>query len=174
MNGDALRRAPFMYHPFTVLAAALVAAVAAAGLVTVVFDGDLEWFLLYYFVPIGVPFVAFLFDRAERRALLTRAQWLVDAPLVALALTRAVVPVPLISGHALFLAYAVLTTRSWVGRLTATVILIQVAYIKIALWHDPTVFGGALLGVATAWVFGRCAQARDQRRNAGRNTLNAP
>ncbi len=160
MKSAALQRAPFLYHPITVSAAALIAALAVAGLVKIVFDGELEWFLLYYFVPIGVPFVAFLFDRAERRALLTRAQWLVDGPLVALALTRAVFPVPFISGHALFLAYAVLTTRSWVGRLTAAVILIQVAYIKIALWHDPTVFGGALLGVATAWVFGRLAGGR--------------
>lgn len=158
MTTDAIhpsRRGRLVFHPATVLGVALLAALAAAALVKAVFDGELEWFLLYYFVPIGVPFVAFLFDRAERRAGLTRAQWLVDGPLVALALTRAVFPVPFISGHALFLAYALLTTRSWVGRLTAAVILLQVAYIKIALWHDPTVFGGALLGAAAAWVYTR-------------------
>lgn len=158
--GERLRRfGP--YHPGVVLAAAAIAALVTAAIVMLLFEGELEWFLLYYFVPIGVPFVAFLFDRAERRATLMRGQWLVDVPLVALALTRAVVPVPLISGHALFLAYAMLTTRSRVARWTAAAILLQVAYIKIVLWHDPTVFGGALLGAAAAWAFGRLAHVLD-------------
>ncbi len=156
-----------LFHPVVVLGTAVLAALAAAAIVTIVLEGELEWFLLYYSVPIGVPFVAFLFDRAERRATLTRGQWLIDVPLVGLALTRAVVPVPLISGHALFLAYALLTTRSRVARWTAAAVLLQVAYVKIVLWHDPTLFGGALLGAAAAWAFGRLASVFDPPASGG-------
>jgi len=149
-----------LFHPATVLAMALGAALTAAALTTILFDGEREWFILYYSVPIGVPFVAFLCDRAERWEQQARWQWLIDAPLIALALTRAVVPIPLISGHALFLAYALLTTRTAVARSAAAVILIQVAYLKIVLWQDPTVLGGVLLGTVAALAFQRGAKAR--------------
>jgi hypothetical protein len=36
-----------------------------ALLIWLAFDGELQFFLLYYFVPITVPFVAYAFDRAQ-------------------------------------------------------------------------------------------------------------
>lgn len=150
-----------LFHPAVVMAVALGAALVAATLTRIVFDGEREGFILYYSVPIGVPFVAFLFDRAERRAHRSWRLWLVDAPVIALSLTRAVVPIPHISGHVLFLAYTLLTARTAVARWTAAAIMIQVAYLKIVLWQDPTVFGGVLLGAVAALAFRRGAEARE-------------
>lgn len=161
MIGDLLRvNRARIFHPATVLGAALAAALIVGTIVAMALDGEQEWVLLTYVVPIGVPFVAFLFDRAEQRGTLSVRQWVVDVPVIVVALVRAAYPVPFISGHALFLAYALLTTRSWVGRLTAAVILIQVAYIKIVLWHDPTLFGGVIAGVLAATLFTRWTRRR--------------
>ena len=53
----------FIFHPVTVLGVSILAAAIFAVFVNLSFDGDFRWFLLYYFTPIGIPFVAFLFDR---------------------------------------------------------------------------------------------------------------
>lgn len=50
--------------------------------------------------------------------------------------------------------------RTAVARSAAAIILIQVAYLKIVLWQDPTVLGGVLLGTVAALAFQRCAKAR--------------
>ena len=148
-------------RPLFALGIALMAAALFAAAVLTFTHGDLRMHLLTYDVPIGVPFVAFLFDRAERRRDLRRAQWLVDAPTVALALTRSVVPVPLISGHALFLTYAFLTSRSWAVRLTAMIVMLDVAFFKLFVWNSANNFlGGIALGCAAAWLFHRLARQR--------------
>jgi hypothetical protein len=139
----------FFFHPATVLIVALVSAAAFALASYAAFDGDLRDLLVYYFAPIGVPFIAFLFERAERWP---DAPWLIDIPLVIVSFARAAFPIPFISGHALFLSYALLTTRTRVARWTAIVVLIQVAYMKIFVWHDATLFGGIALGIGAAWV----------------------
>ncbi len=58
-------RRQFIFHPITVLVVSLFAATIFAISITLLFEGELRWFLLYYFAPIAIPFVAFLFDRAE-------------------------------------------------------------------------------------------------------------
>jgi hypothetical protein len=146
----------YIFHPVTVLAVALVSAAIFALVSYAAFDGDLRDLLVYYFAPIGVPFVAFLFDRAERWP---DAPWLIDIPLVIVSFARALVPIPFISGHALFLSYAILTTRTRVARWTAIVVLIQVAYMKIFVWHDATLLGGIALGLGAAWVTGMSRQS---------------
>jgi hypothetical protein len=138
-----------IFHPATVLIVALASAAIFAIVSYTSFEGDLRDLLVYYFAPIGVPFIAFLFDRAEHWP---RVPWLMDIPLVILSFARAVFPIPFISGHALFLSYALLTTRTRVARWTALVVLIQVAYMKIFLWHDSTIVGGIVLGILAAWV----------------------
>jgi hypothetical protein len=65
---------------------------------------------------------------------------------------RAILPIPFISGHALFLTYALLTTQTRLARWTAIIILIQVAAIKIFVWHDPTLLGGITVGILAAWA----------------------
>ena len=120
------------------------------------FDGQRRVFWLYYFVPIGVPFVAFLLDRAQRWGILTWRHYPIDVTVVALSLARAAWPVPLISGHTLFLAYALLTTRSVVARVFAALVLVEVFVLKILVWHDwVTWIGGWLVASGAAFAFWR-------------------
>jgi hypothetical protein len=139
----------------TVLGVSMLAAGIAALSIILSFDGSLRWFLLYYFVPIGIPFVAFLFDRAERSGSVSTAAWAVDLVVLIPALLRAFVRLPLVSGHALFLTYCLLTTRSNVARLTAILVLLQVVYLKIFVTHDTALFGGVVVGCLAAFVYRR-------------------
>lgn len=148
-----------IFHPVTVLSVALVSAAIFAIVSYTSFEGELRDLLVYYFAPIGVPFIAFLFERAERWP---HTPWLMDISLVIVSFMRAVFPIPFISGHALFLSYALLTTRTWVARWTALVVLIQVAYVKIFVWHDPTLLGGIVLGIAAAWVTRMSRQSKPE------------
>ena len=139
----------------TVLIIALIAVLIFAFFINLLFDGELRWFLLYYFTPIGIPFVAFLFDRAERRAFASKAAWRIDAVILGLSLARSVILIPIISGHALFLTYALLTSQSKVARITALLVLLEVAYLKIFVWRDPTLIGGVIVGYLTALLYWR-------------------
>ena len=44
--------------------------------------------------------------------------------------------VPYVSGHALFLTYAIMSRGSRVVRVTATLVMIEVIYLKLFVWHD--------------------------------------
>lgn len=150
-------------QPLFVLAASLGAALAFAALV--ILDRELakgpdqHAFFLIYMVPIAAPFVAFLLDRAQRwlfggrmplQAYLPLA---VDVPVVVLGFARALFDVPFISGHALFLAYALLTTRSRTAQVLSVLVLAEVIYFKIFVWQDPTLYGGVLVATAAALIF---------------------
>ena len=152
----------YLFHPVTVLLTSLVAAAIFAFFVILFFDGDFRWFLLYYFTPIGVPFVAFLFDRAERHLLTSKALWVLDLAVVIFALIRAFIRIPFISGHAIFLVYCLLTARSNVVRLTAALVLVQVIYLKIFVTHDTALFGGLLAGCFAALIYQRISQSNVQ------------
>lgn len=145
----------YLFHPVTVLLVSLGAAAIFALLVTLLFDGEFRWFLLYYFTPIGIPFVAFLFDRAEQSILVSKTAWAIDLVVLMLSLIRAFIRIPLISGHALFLVYCSLTARSKVARLTAVLVLVQVIYLKIFVTHDRALFGGLIAGCLAALVYQR-------------------
>jgi hypothetical protein len=133
-----------LVSPFVVLGTAGLFALASV----VFLQGDLRDLLIYYFAPVGVPFVCFLADRLQYPGLP-----LLDVPVLILALLRAAFTIPLISGHSLFLTYALLTTRTWVASITAVVVLVQVVYLKVFAWHDVTIVGGATLGLAAAWLY---------------------
>lgn len=154
MNTNPMRWR-YIFHPMTVLTTAVFATAVFALLVYIIFDGDRRLYVLYYSAPIGIPFVCFVFDRAERYKTTPTALWVVDVAVLLPALTRALVPIPLISGHALFLSFALLTSRSKVARLTASLIMLQVAFMKIFLWHDVTIVGGVLLGGFAALIYRR-------------------
>jgi len=145
----------FLFHPATVLGVSILAAGIFAFLIILFFDGAQRWFLLYYHVPIGIPFVAFLFDRAERYTQATRTSWAIDLTVLVFALLRAFVRLPVISGHAFFLTYCLLTLRSTVARMAAILVLLQVAYLKIFVTHDTALIGGILSGCLAALVYGR-------------------
>ena len=108
------------FRPLGALAISLAGALFLALLTILCTSGTERVFLLYYYVPIAVPFLAYLLERAQRWETLTAVQRAIDLPVLMLALLRAVVPVPLVSGHALFLSYALLTTRGWVARVSGS------------------------------------------------------
>jgi hypothetical protein len=143
----------FIFHPLTVLIVSILAAAVFALFITLLFEGDLRWFLLYYFTPIGIPFVAFLFDRAERYTMVSTLSRVVDLAVLIPALARAFVRLPLISGHALFLVYCLFTSKSKVARLMSVLILFQVAYLKLFVTHDTALFGGVIVGCLAALVY---------------------
>jgi hypothetical protein len=148
-------RRPSIFHPLTVFVVSIVAAGIFALFVTLLFDGESRWFLLYYFTPIGIPFVAFLFDRAEGYSLRSKASWILDLVVLIPALTRMFIRLPLVSGHALFLTYCLLSSRSTVARITAFLVLLQVAYLKIFVTHDTALFGGIIAGCLAALIYRR-------------------
>lgn len=142
-----------VFHPLTVLGTALLAGLLFALFVINRFEGNARSYYLFYFLPIGFPFVAFLFDRVQHLYDYGLLRWTTDLVIVSLALMRAVIAIPFISGHALFLSFALLTTRSWLTRILALLVLGQVTYLKVFVWFDPTLWGGLGLGCLAAVCF---------------------
>jgi hypothetical protein len=160
----------FLFHPLTVLGTALIATLIFALFINLFFKGGPRWFYLYYFAPIGIPFVAFLFERAEHKALASKAGWGIDALIVGLALVRSVILIPIISGHALFLTYAILTSQSKITRITAILVLLEVAYLKIFMWSDATIIGGVVVGSIAAILYGRMGLSDPVARASARSS----
>jgi hypothetical protein len=152
---NRFKQRQYLFHPITVLLASLIAAAIFALLVTVLFTGELRWFLLYYFTPVGIPFVAFVFDRAEHYKSTPKTAWAIDIVVLIPALLRAAILLPLVSGHALFLVYCFLTSRSKMARIMALLVFAQVVYLKIFVTHDTALFGGTLAGCLAAWIYQR-------------------
>lgn len=145
-----------IFHPAVGLICGLGLTLAFALACFYLLDGQELIHFLSYNVPMAVPFTGFVFDRALRYFGKRGNQ----APAIALdgvvllfALLRAVYPLPVISGHALFLSYALITVKSNWARLPVMIVLAGVAYFKIMLWHDPTLLGGAVVGVAAALLW---------------------
>jgi hypothetical protein len=83
-------------------------------------------------------------------------QFAVDGLVVLTAMWRVFGDVPYVSGHALFLTYALLSTRSRVALFAAALVMIEVLYLKFVVWHDwvtPTT--GMVLGSVAALVVRR-------------------
>ncbi len=107
-------------------------------------------------VPIIVPFIAFLFDRAAEILEASPLTFVVDALVVGTAMMRMIGNVPFVSGHALFLTYAMMRPGSLVTRITATVVMLEVVYLKFFVWHDLiTPLTGITLGLVAAFIVRR-------------------
>lgn len=105
----------------------------------------------FYVVPIIVPFVAFLLDRAERIRETSALHLIVDVVVVALSMARIFTDLLPVSGHTLFLTYALLTSRSRVTVIAASLVMLQVIYLKYFVWHDAvTSTAGILLAALTS------------------------
>jgi hypothetical protein len=150
---------PIIFHPITVLLVSCIMALIYSLAIIHLYQGEIRSFLLMYFMPIVIPFIAFLFERVEKRKTLAGRSWIMDGLVIGLSLLRTIIPIPLISGHALFLSYSLLTTKSWITGITAVFVLIEVAYIKVFILHDVTLAGGMILGGAAAFMYAR-AQKR--------------
>lgn len=141
----------FIFHPLIVLGLSLSAAALYALYATLRFPGGSLWGQYFYVTPIVVPFVSFLFDRAARLGRINAIRLIVDGLVVGTAMWRAVGHVPYVSGHALFLTYALLSARTRVARATSAIVMLQVIYLKYVVWGDwitPT--SGIVLGSLAA------------------------
>ena len=120
----------------------------------------------WYVVPIVIPFVAFLFDRFERLRQLNPLHVLVDLIVVVTAVGRVVAHVPFVSGHTLFLTYAIISSRSRVVKITAAIVMAHAAYLKYFVWHDGvTSTTGIILGAIAGFLVLRFGQEAEQPSN---------
>lgn len=149
------------FHPVVVLLLSLAGALLYAVWITWRFSGkDLSGQYIYV-VPIVVPFVAFVLDRVQRLTETTIVSVLMDALVVGTAMMRVIGNVPYVSGHALFLIYAVLRPGSAVTRITAALVMLEVIYLKFFVWHDLiTPLTGTVLAVIAALITRRHENSR--------------
>lgn len=113
-------------------------------------------YLLFYVAPLVAFGPWWLLDRSDVRSTLARGQIAIDVAVVLLSLARmfggSVVP---LSGHALFLTHAAITTRRMALRCIAVGLLGITAWFKLIIWSDSrTLIVGAVLGGASggAWI----------------------
>ncbi len=145
-----LSQVPF--HPFVVT--------TVSGLATLIFvitmlllprfAGEGRFYLFYYHAPIAFVFVTYLFDRAKQARAIRPGRWAIEASVVGLAMSRTFVLVPFISGHALFLAYFILTAFSRLARWVAVLVMLDVIYVKLVFVQDLTLLGGVAVGMLAA------------------------
>ena len=110
----------------------------------------------FYVVPIIVPFVAFILARAERLDETCALRLIIDVVVVGLSVARMFTDILPVSGHSLFLTYAIFTSRSAVTVITASLVMLQVIYLKYFVWHDfVTSTAGLLLGALASYLLSR-------------------
>jgi hypothetical protein len=142
-----------IFHPLAVLLFSLGGAAVYAAWVSWRFPPAKLTDQYVYVVPIVVPFTAFLIDRMEQGRSESLVALVVDAAVVVTAMMRVIGNVPYVSGHALFLTYAVLRRGSLVTRLTAALVMVEVLYLKFFAWHDfITPVTGMMLAAAAALI----------------------
>lgn len=147
-----------IFRPISVLVLSLAGALVYAMWATSRFSGAALTGQYVYVVPIVVPFVAFLSDRAREIREARRLAFVMDALVVGTAMMRVIGNVPFVSGHALFLVYAVLRPGSLVTRVTAGLVMLEVIYLKFFVWHDLiTPLTGAALATFAALITRRYA-----------------
>ena len=147
------------FRPLSVLIFSLSGALLYAAWVTWRFPGANLTSQYVYVVPIVVPFVAFLFDRLGEIGDVSPVAFLVDALVVGTAMMRVVAHVPFVSGHALFLTYAIVRPGSFVTRITSAVVMLEVVYLKFFVWHDfITPITGMTLALVAAFIVRRLSR----------------
>lgn len=124
----------------------------AAGMQWLFAGGDLRLHFIYN-LPIIVPCVAFLFDRGARLKTEGWPEWAIDFVVIATSILRALGVIPLISGHVLFLTYAIARPGSRLTKITAVMVMVEVLYLKIFVWGDSvTPSTGIVAGLAAALI----------------------
>ena len=144
------------FHPVLVLSSAALLMFAYIGFMRWRHPGgDLSNNFMYV-LPIIVPFVAFVFDRAEQFSGARLFELILDSAVVVTSIMRAIGDVPFVSGHALFLSYAIARPGRRLTKITAAAVMIQVLYLKFYVWHDLiTPITGAALGLLAALIVRR-------------------
>jgi hypothetical protein len=118
--------------------------------------------LVLYQAPVIAAFTAFALERIKNYQDTSRRQWIMDSIVVAVAATRALIQLPMISGHAMFLTYAALTTEPGVARWLAAILLVEVVFVKVAYLNDSTWIGGIIVGGLAALASRPVGQLRSE------------
>ncbi len=147
----------FAANPILVLTISGIAALVVSY-VSVCYLRFSTW-TLFYNIPVGVAFLVFSFDRLHVLGRQPLTAYALDAVLLATAITRMFVLVPLYSGHTLFLVYFLGTAHTRLARLIAFAVLVQVAIVKLML-ADGTFVGGAALATAAVFLYRALQQMR--------------
>lgn len=151
-----MRRSRVVFHPLFVLASAALVMFGYAGLMRWRLPGgDLSNHFMYV-LPIIIPCVSFIFDRARHFSAATLSELTIDGAVVVTSFLRMMSLVPLVSGHALFLTYAIARPGSRLTKITATLVMLQVIYLKFLVWHDwVSPITGTILGLSAALIVRR-------------------
>lgn len=116
-----------------------------------------------YVVPIVVPFASFLLDRIEHIHRLRVAGVAIDVLVAGMSMMRAVGAVPFVSGHTLFLTYAIAGPASRVTQITAALVMFETIYLKYFVWHDPiSSTAGIVLGTIAALLARKVGSRREE------------
>jgi len=151
-----MRQNEIDFHPVTVSVFALLGVLSYAAWMRWRFPGGDLSHHYFYVLPIIVPFVAFLFSRAQGFRQAGLLELSIDTLVVIASISRMLGYVPLISGHALFLTYAIARPGSRLTRITAALVMLQVIYLKFFIWHDLiTPVTGIILGVIAGFIVRR-------------------
>jgi len=165
-SGSSLKIRSWLFHPFVVLLLSIAGALLYAVWITWRFGAQNLQNQYLYVVPIIVPFVSFLLDRSERIKRGSLAGLAIDSLVVGTSMMRVIGHVPYISGHTLFLSYAIVSPASRVTRITASLVMLEVIYLKYFVWHDPiTSSTGIVLGTIAAMSarrFGRKSEPENR------------
>ena len=109
----------------------------------------MNWTLLvWYQLPVFIVFGLFAVHRFYLRSRFVRWQWVLDAVVIVISASRTLTWFLPLSGHALFLTYAIGTSTSWPIRIIAFLVLIEVIAIKhFWLYDDSTPWAGIGIGL---------------------------
>ena len=158
-SGNLLKIRSWIFHPFVVLLLSIAGALLYAVWITWRFGGANLQNQYLYVVPIIVPFLSFLLDRSERIKCRSTTGLAIDFLVVGVSMMRVIGNVPYVSGHTLFLSYAILGPASRITRITASLVMLEVIYLKYFVWHDSISSSiGIALGIIAALIahrFGR-------------------
>jgi hypothetical protein len=114
-----------------------------------------------YFVPLMVPCFAFMLERIQHVRQANFFQHGVDFLVFGLAVGRVTgADVRYISGHTLLLSYMLVSSRSWIVRIAAILVLGQTLFLKYYVWGDFVTSNvglmlGSVLALLVWWVSAR-------------------
>ena len=149
------------FHPAVILLTSLAGAAAYAVWASSRFSGETLSSQYIYVVPIIVPFIAFLLDRAAEIRTVGFRVLVIDASVIIISILRARGYVPFVSGHVLFLTYAIVRRGSFVTRVTAALVMVETLYLKLFVWHDlVSPAGGLILALIAAALTQRLTNMR--------------
>ena len=117
--------------------------------------------LVCYQLPVFIVFGLFGVDRYRHRSRVARGQWLLDGSVALLSASRTVMWFLPLSGHALFLTYAIGTSTSKMVRAIALLVMIEAVVIKHFWLHDDlTPWVGMVVGITMVLIYRYAGRTR--------------